>query len=160
MLTWKILPAEPSASVGAGLAQGVLLAECFGPILSREPAPGHPGAEGITHHLPSWQLTFSRAENKSPAWLSIGRHLTSLVNAYKSRAQELKHFLIYCLDIKGRVTDIKNRERQRTGEIGSVLYAEIARLRVLHGASDCKKRPQEPHLPGSFSEKPEAEPKP
>lgn len=33
MLTWKILPAEPYASVGAGLVQGVLLAECFGPIL-------------------------------------------------------------------------------------------------------------------------------
>lgn len=115
-------------------------------------APQEHGAEGITHHLPSWQLTFSRAENKSPAWLSIGRHLTSLVNAYKSQAQELKHFLIYCLDIRGRVTDIKSRESQGTGEIGSVLYAEIARLRVLHGASDCKKRPQEPHLSGSFSE--------
>lgn len=81
------------------------------------------------------------------------------MNAYKSQAQELKHLLIYCLDVKGRVTDIKNRETQGPGEIGSVLYTEIARLRVLHGASDCRKRPQEPHLSGSFSEKPEAEPK-
>lgn len=63
-LMWKILPAEPPASVGAGLVQGVLLVGCFGPILSGEPAPGHtghpenmgPSAAPITSHLGSSPL--------------------------------------------------------------------------------------------------------
>lgn len=41
------------------------------------------------------------------------------MNTFKSQALELKHLLVYCFDIK-------NRESQSTGEIGSILCTEIA----------------------------------
>lgn len=59
----------------------------------------------------SLQFTFNRDKSKSPNWLSIIRHLTSLTNIFKSQAQQLKHLLIYCFDIKSRESQILKTER-------------------------------------------------
>lgn len=96
---------------------------------SAEPAYQRPCEHQFEHNTNfflSLQFTFNRDENKYLNWLSIIRHLTSLMNTFKSQAQKLKHLLIYCFDIKSRVTDIKNRETQSTGQIRSVLSMEIA----------------------------------
>lgn len=86
-------------------------------------------SEHSTNVFPSFLLTFNGDENKSPKRLCIIRYLICLMNTFKSQAQELKHLVIYCFDIK-------NRESQSTEEIGSIPCTEIAKLHILHGTSD------------------------